>query len=182
MLKYYKLYEDVIAPEFATNGAACFDIYAHFGEKIVSTRPNPKVVVYTMDNTKEERTVNMWAGEKNTFYTGVELHPAERVLVPTGLIFDIPEGYSVRLHPRSGVSLKQGLIMPNGEGIIDSDYYHQTYVMLYNASADAIRIKHGERIAQGELQKTLDYSLKETTIQPDQTTERIGGFGSTGVF
>ncbi len=53
--------------------------------------------------------------------------------------------------------------------------------MLYNASADMIRIKHGERIAQGELQKTLDYSLKETTIQPEQTTERIGGFGSTGV-
>ena len=181
MLKYYKLYEDVIEPEFATHGAACFDIYAHFGEKIVSTRPNPKVVVYTMNNKKEEREVKMWAGGSGTFYTGVELHPAERVLVPTGLIFNIPEGYSVRLHPRSGVSLKQGLIMPNGEGIIDCDYYHQTYVMLYNASADAIHIKHGERIAQGELQKTLDYSLKETTIQPEQTTERIGGFGSTGV-
>ena len=62
MLKYYKLYEDVIAPEFATHGAACFDIYAHLGEKIVSSRPNPKVVVYTMDNKKEERKVNMWAG------------------------------------------------------------------------------------------------------------------------
>jgi len=73
------------------------------------------------------------------------------------------------------------LMLGNAEGIIDSDYYHQTFIMLYNASADMIRIKHGERIAQGELQKTLDYSLKETTIQPEQTTERVGGFGSTGM-
>jgi dUTP pyrophosphatase len=180
MLKYYKLYEDVIAPEFATEGSACFDIYAHLGEDIVSSRPNPKVVVYTMDNKKEEREVKMRAGEKNTFYNSVELYPAERILVPTGLIFDIPEGYSVRIHPRSSVSLKQGLMLGNAEGIIDSDYYHQTFVMLYNASADMIRIKHGERIAQGELKLTLDYSLKETIIQPEQTTKRVGGFGSTG--
>ena len=70
--------------------------------------------------------------------------------------------------------------MANSEGIIDSDYYHQCFIMIYNASADEIRIKHKERIAQGELIKTLDYSLKQTTIQPERTTERVGGLGSTG--
>jgi len=183
MLNYYKLYDNVEAPEFATEGSACFDIYSHLAEKgkFVHGNPNPKVVVYTMDNKKEERKVNQWAGVGGTFYFGVEVYPGERILVPTGLIFDIPEGHSVRIHPRSSVSLKQGLMLGNAEGIIDSDYYHQTFIMLYNASADMIRIKHGERIAQGELQKTLDYSLKETTIQPEQTTERVGGFGSTGM-
>jgi dUTPase len=53
--------------------------------------------------------------------------------------------------------------------------------MFYNASADEIRIRHKERIAQGELVKTLDYSFEETIIQPEQTTSRVGGFGSTGV-
>ncbi len=173
MLKYYKLHENVIAPEFATSGSACFDIHSYLTDR---------AVVYTMDNQKEEREVKTWSGKKSgTFYDAVELYPAERVLVPTGLIFDIPEGYSVRLHTRSSISLKQGLIMPNSEGIVDSDYYHQTYVMLYNAGADMVRIKNNERIAQGELIKTLDYSLKETIIQPEQTTERVGGFGSTGV-
>ena len=71
--------------------------------------------------------------------------------------------------------------MSNSEGIIDSDYYHQTYVMLYNASADEVRVWQGERIAQGELVKTLDYNIKETEIMPEQTTNRVGGFGSTGV-
>ena len=171
MLKFFKLHEDVKSPEFATSGSACFDIYSHLTDK---------VVVYTMNNKKEEREVKTLAGKPGTFYDAVDLYPAERILVPTGLIFDIPEGYSVRIHPRSSISLKQGLMLGNAEGIIDSDYYHQTFVMLYNASADMVRIKHGERIAQGELVKTLDYSLEETIIQPEQTTERVGGFGSTG--
>ena len=71
--------------------------------------------------------------------------------------------------------------MPNGEGIIDSDYYHQTFVMLYNASADEVLIENGERIAQGELVKTYSYSIEETKDVPEQKTDRVGGFGSTGV-
>jgi dUTP pyrophosphatase len=111
----------------------------------------------------------------------IRIRPGDRVLVPTGLILDIPEGHSVRLHTRSSISLKKGLIMPNGEGIIDSDYYHQTFVMLYNASADEVLIENGERIAQGELVKTLSYSIEETKDVPEQKTDRVGGFGSTGV-
>jgi dUTP pyrophosphatase len=181
-LSYFKLHEDVKGPEFATSGSACFDIFSHLAneKEYIQGNPKPKVIVYGMDNKKEEREVKQWAGESGSFYIGVELYPAERILVPTGLIFDIPEGYSVRIHPRSSISLKQGLMLGNAEGVVDSDYYHQTFVMLYNASADMIRIKHGERIAQCELQKILDYSLEETIIQPEQTTERVGGFGSTG--
>ena len=131
--------------------------------------------------SEEKRKVKMWAIEKGQFATGIELYPGERVLVPTGLIFNIPEGYSVRLHTRSSVSLKKGLTMPNGEGIIDSDYYHQTFVMLYNAGADEVRIYHGDRIAQGELVENVRTKLEETKDVPEQTTSRVGGFGSTGV-
>ena len=170
-LKYYKLHNEVIDPKFATDGSACFDIHAYLD--------NP-VTVYRMNNHKEKRS------PETIYWTDIEelqlvISPAERVLIPTGLIFDIREGYSVRLHPRSSISLKKGLIMPNGEGIIDSDYYHETFVMLYNSSADEVYISNGERIAQGELIKTLDFSLEYVTIPPEQTTNRVGGFGSTGV-
>ena len=158
-LKYYKLHNEVISPKFATDGSACFDICAYLD--------NP-VTAYRMYNHKQK------------IRTPTLNRPADRVLVPTGLVFDIPEGYSVRLHPRSSISLKKGLIMPNGEGIIDSDYYHETFIMLYNSSADEVRIKHGERIAQGELVKTLDYSIEESIIVPEQKTKSVGGFGSTG--
>ena len=169
-LKYYKLHNEVIDPHFATDGSACFDICAYLDKS---------VTVYRMDNHKEKLNPEtiQWSDIEEL---QLSIAPADRVLVPTGLVFDIPEGYSVRLHPRSSISLKRGLVMPNGEGIIDSDYYHETFVMLYNSSSDEVRIKHGERIAQGELIKTLDYSLEECIIVPEQKTNRIGGFGSTG--
>jgi dUTP pyrophosphatase len=179
-LKFYKMYDDGISPKFETEGSACFDITANFISPR-SDRPAQLITVYNMSNQKEHREVKMWALKNSKFGTGIELYPGERVLIPTGLIFDIPEGYSVRLHTRSSVSLKRGLTMPNGEGIIDSDYYHQTYVMLYNASADEVRIYHGDRIAQGELVEKYDYSLTETKDIPEQKTTRVGGFGSTGV-
>ena len=169
-LKYYKLHNEVLDPHFATDGSACFDIHAYLD--------NP-VTVYRMDNHKEKRNPEtiQWSDIEELQLT---IAPADRVLVPTGLVFDIPEGYSIRLHPRSSISLKKGLAMPNGEGIGDSDYTHETFIMLYNSSADEVRIKHGERIAQGELIKTLDYSLEESIIVPEQKTNRVGGFGSTG--
>ena len=132
-----------------------------------------------MNNHKEKRNPETihWSDIEEL---QLSIAPADRVLVPTGLVFDIPEGYSVRLHPRSSISLKRGLTLTNGEGIIDSDYYHETFIMFTNTSADEVRITHGERIAQGELIKTLDYSLEESIIIPEQKTNRVGGFGSTG--
>tara|TARA_R110000824_G_scaffold401415_1_gene612057 strand:+ start:185 stop:691 length:507 start_codon:yes stop_codon:yes gene_type:complete len=165
ILKYYKMNEDVKEPIFATDGSACFDICA-------SIKDNEPITVYRMRNLKVQ---------VNPINKTIRIAPGDRVLIPTGLIFDIPECHSVRLHIRSSVSLKKGLTMPNGEGIIDSDYYHQTFVMLHNASADEVLIENGERIAQGELIQTYDYAVTETENIPEQKTNRVGGFGSTGV-
>ena len=180
ILKYFKKHEDGFDPFFATHGSACFDLQAYFAKTFFQ---NDTVFckVYTMDNKSEDRQCKQWAVGNSQFKVGIELYPGERILVPTGIIFDIPDGHSVRLHARSSVSLKKGLIIPNGEGIIDSDYYHQTYVMLYNASADEVRIYHGDKIAQGEMVKMYDYQLEQTEDVPEKTTNRVGGFGSTGV-
>ena len=169
-LNYYKLHDEVKDPQFATDGSACFDICAYLD--------NP-VTVYSMNNHKEKRSPEtvQWSDIEEL---QISIAPADRVLIPTGLVFDIPEGYSIRIHPRSSISLKKGLALTNGEGIIDSDYYHETFIMFTNTSADEVRIKHGERIAQGELVKTETYTIEETFTIPTQTTQRVGGFGSTG--
>jgi dUTP pyrophosphatase len=170
-LKYFKLHDDASDPHFATDGSACFDIHAYL---------HKPVTVHRMNNYKERiypETVQWSDIEELT----ISIAPADRVLVPTGLVFDIPKGYSIRIHPRSSISLKKGLSLTNGEGIIDNDYYHETYIMFTNTSADEVRITHGERIAQGELVKKENYVLEETLRQPTQTTQRVGGFGSTGV-
>ena len=53
--------------------------------------------------------------------------------------------------------------------------------MLYNASADEVRICHDDRIAQGELVETLNFEMYPTEMEPKQRSTRVGGFGSTGV-
>jgi dUTP pyrophosphatase len=94
---------------------------------------------------------------------------------------DIPQGYSVRLHARSGTSLKQGLVLANAEGVIDSDYVEEVFVMLHNISGNAVTINHGDRVAQAELVKNVEYSVEETPARPLPKTNRQGGFGSTGI-
>lgn len=101
--------------------------------------------------------------------------------IPTGLILDIPIGYSVRVHPRSGLAYKKGVTLLNAEGIIDSDYVNELKIILHNTSNLDFIIDHGDRIAQGELVKSLDYTIEECYTAPTQKTDRVGGFGSTGV-
>jgi len=111
----------------------------------------------------------------------IAIAPGERMMVPTGLIFDIPEGYSVRIHPRSGISYKNGVVLANCEGVIDSDYVEEIYVLLHNTATVNFVITPGDRIAQAELVKMESYTIEETTERPAQKTDRAGGMGSTGI-
>jgi len=172
-LECYRLHEDVTLPSLATMGSACFDIFAYIQNNI-------PITVYDMNNIETKRQPE-WYDKEYGPRVHFRINVGDRVLIPTGIIFRIPFGCSLRLHTRSSTSLKKGLIMPNGEGIIDSDYYHQTYVMLYNASADTVYIEDNERIAQGEITQNERVEINETFQEPKQTTERAGGFGSTGV-
>jgi len=172
ILDCYRLHEDVTLPRAATMGSACFDIFAYI-------KQDTPITVYDMSNKKTKRNPEYYDAEHNPKLC-FRIEPADRVLIPTGIIFKIPFGNSMRLHTRSSLSLKKGLIMPNGEGIIDSDYYHETFIMLYNASADTVIINTNERIAQGELVDCRHYDIDETLQKPIQSTERVGGFGSTG--
>ena len=89
-------------------------------------------------------------------------------------------GYSVRIHPRSGLAFDQGLVLANQEGIVDSDYKEEVFIPLLNSTDSNRLIHNGQRIAQAELVRDESYSLLETMKQPGRTTERAGGFGSTG--
>lgn len=100
-------------------------------------------------------------------------------LIPTGLAFQIPEGYKLDVYSRSGLSIKHDLALANGTGIIDSDYRGEVMVALYNRAESTRHIERGDRIAQAMLVPVPKVHL----IQVDEleTTERgAGGFGSTG--
>jgi len=99
--------------------------------------------------------------------------------VRTGLIFEIPKGYHVKIYSRSGIS-KRGIIIPNSPGIVDSDYRGEITVMLYGLFVKGHEIfQVGHRIAQAELVQGTPAEFKVVSSLSD--TERgTKGFGSTG--
>ena len=165
MLKIYKTHGDAVVPQFATDQSACFDICA-------CLKGMEKIKAYSRMNKPIELYCNV---------DHLEIPAEFRVLIPTGLIFDIPEGYSVRIYPRSGLSFKNGLVTQNCEGIVDSDYVEECFILLKNDSLVRQTITHGMRIAQGELVRNEDYVIVESLDRPHKRTTRNGGFGSTGV-
>ncbi|MDU9004997.1 dUTP diphosphatase [Sedimentitalea todarodis] len=109
----------------------------------------------------------------------VTLAPGARMLVPTGLRIEIPEGYEVQIRPRSGLALKHGITLPNAPGTIDSDYRGPLGVIVMNAGEVPFVISHGDRIAQMVVAPVVQARFEIAEGLGD-TARGSGGFGSTG--
>ena len=107
------------------------------------------------------------------------LQPLERILVPTGLFVEIPEGYEIQIRPRSGLAIKQGITCLNTPGTIDSDYRGEIKIILINLSSEEQVIHPGDRIAQMIIQKTERAEFEQVEIL-NNTERAAGGFGHTG--
>lgn len=167
-MKIFKENPRAKLPEYATKGSACFDLRACFdlGQQIVGYNPlNKKILIPTK-----------LVGGK----VSLQIHPQYRVLIPTGLIFDIPEEKVMKIFIRSSGALKHGLTLANCTAIIDSDYVDPTYILLMNISDSLVVVTDDERIAQAKLEDATQEILEETTEKPLQKTDRNGGHGSTG--
>lgn len=108
------------------------------------------------------------------------IKPLDRVLVPTGIFLEIPEGYEGQVRARSGLALKKGLSLPNGIGTIDSDYRGELKVILINLGKEDIAIENGDRIAQLVFIK-YERAQIELVDELSSTDRSQGGFGHTGV-
>ena len=181
-LNVYRLSPDVKMPTYGTSMSACFDLCYCPTENIVK------------GYDKYNNPVSRMIFESKDIY----VHPGDRLLIPTGLVMKIKQEYStetfaditrekdelqqfsIRLHARSGMALKRGLVLANAEGIVDVDYQQQVYILLHNISETTQAIQCNERIAQGEVIVNEKVSIVEVKEMPKQYSERDGGFGSTG--
>lgn len=112
----------------------------------------------------------------------ITLKPLERVLIPTGLFFDIPEGYEIQVRPRSGLALKIGLTVLNTPGTVDANFTGEVGVVLVNLSNENQIIEPGERVAQLVFAKVNFMELVEIE-EITKETERGGqGYGDSGRF
>lgn len=112
----------------------------------------------------------------------ITLQPLERVLVPTGFIIVLPEGYEAQVRARSGLAIKHGIGLSNGIGTIDWDYRHEVKVALVNVSNEAYTIQPLDRIAQLVIAPvTIGRWVELQPAELDNAGQnRGGGFGSTG--
>jgi dUTP pyrophosphatase len=109
----------------------------------------------------------------------IELAPLQRMLMPTGLYLEIPEGYEVQVRPRSGLAANHGLTCLNTPGTIDSDYRGEVKVILINLSDRPVAIRPGDRIAQLVVQR-VERAVWVPVEDVSASDRAGGGFGHTG--
>lgn len=115
------------------------------------------------------------------FYTPVEftLKPGEKTIVWTDIKAYMQIGEVLNLYVRSSIGIKKGLVLSNGTGIIDQDYYGNESndgnigISMLNVSDKIVTIEAGERVAQGIFLPFLVADGEQVD------TERTGGIGST---
>jgi len=117
------------------------------------------------------------------FYTieDVVLHKGQTVVLRTGLAFEIPMGFEMQIRPRSGISCKTKIRIANSPGSIDSDFRDEVGIIVerIDDSDFPVTIEKGTRIAQGVIGAVFKVEFEEA--EELNTTEREGGFGSTGL-
>jgi dUTP pyrophosphatase len=109
----------------------------------------------------------------------VTLQSLDRLLIPTGLFIQLPEGYEAQIRPRSGLAIKHGITCLNTPGTIDSDYRGEIKVILINLGKEPQTLHNGDRIAQmiiGKVEKAKLILVEEL----NDTQRGHGGFGHTG--
>jgi len=113
----------------------------------------------------------------------VWIHSNDRKIIPTGLRFDIPEGYEIQVRSKSGLALNHGLMVLNSPGTVDSGYQGEIKVIMFNTTNQKVKIEKGQKVAQAVLcpvvsGKWVDLIKVENIDDKDRNSN---GFGSTGL-
>jgi dUTP pyrophosphatase len=158
----------MIRVKFTNNSNNPDPVYSHDMDSGFDLRANVFDMLYIPEN------------DKPTVY----LRPLERLLIPTGLFFELPEGFEMQVRPRSGLAIKNGITVLNTPGTVDNAYTGEICVVLINLSQHEFKIQQGDRIAQAVIAPVWSnnmLSLERAEAITENNGRGSGGFGSTGV-
>ena len=111
----------------------------------------------------------------------LSLAPGESTLIPSGFAMHIADpGLAAVLLPRSGLGHKQGIVLGNLVGLIDSDYQGQVMISCWNRGRETVTINPGDRIAQMVIVPVVQAAFE--VVEEFHASHRgAGGFGHTGL-
>lgn len=160
ILKFKKTHPDAFVPQYATGGAACFDLHA------------VDIGGLTIEETR--------IGTKADLVVGTKYLGKRGEVFRTGLAFEVPVGHVMLIFSRSGQGFKHDVRLANCVGVIDSDYRGEVMVKLTkDCDAFDFQVKNGDRIAQAML-VPIPVVLFEESDELTETDRGEKGFGSTG--
>jgi dUTP pyrophosphatase len=113
----------------------------------------------------------------------ITIQPFGRALVPTGLSFDINDGYEIQVRSKSGLAINQGLMVLNSPGTVDNGYTGEVKAIIFNTNQTSVTISKGMKVAQAVLCPVVngdwvELEEKSTVVKKDRNNN---GFGSTGI-
>jgi dUTP pyrophosphatase len=130
------------------------------------------------------RKTSLSAGYDLSAAEDIEIKPWEIKLVPTGIKVLMSKGEVLKIYARSSLAINKKLMLANGVGIIDADYYNnesnegEIFIPLLNFGDKPFKILKGERVAQGIFENF--YTSSGDEAGQSSMEKRTGGFGSTG--
>lgn len=110
----------------------------------------------------------------------VTLAPGKRVLIPTGLYIQLPDGYECQVRPHSGLAIKKGITVLNSPGTIDADYRGEIGIILINHGSETFTISSGDRVAQLVIKEYTQVDWEEVS-ELDATERGEGAYSHTGI-
>lgn len=106
-----------------------------------------------------------------------------RGLVPTGLSFDIKDGYEIQVRSKSGLAINQGLMCLNSPGTVDNGYTGEVKVIIFNTNKEPFTITKGMKVAQAVLCPVVNggWVYLDERNEVAKKDRNDNGFGSTGI-
>ena len=169
------------------SGMSTADLFTLLGDNFAETLLSRQIIDVQLQKLTETAMIPTYGHTTDAcadIYSDedVVIEPGQTHTVSTGIALAIPNGFVVHVYPRSGLSMKTGLRLANSTGIIDAGYRDELKVLLWNTGDTPYHIEKGMRIAQMDIMPSPAIEFYEVENVKDIPGDRLGGFGSTGLF
>jgi dUTP pyrophosphatase len=180
--EFQEIKEQILDSGITTEGM--LSLLGNSVAEVITSRPIADVAIQILTDTAivpeyshvTDACADIYADED------VVIEPGKTSLISTGFALAIPNGYVVHIYPRSGLSAKTNLRLANSVGVIDAGYRDEVKVPLWNAGDSPCKIEKGMRIAQMSIDQSPAIEFHEVEDVKIIPGDRLGGFGSTGLF